>query len=135
MRIQGRRSRWYSSRHQAEGEEIYALVRRVLTDPNKQTLGPVLSRLEEIGWHMPSRGLKDVLRGFVNHSSDWRTYLAHPELNLPTTNNTAESFSGCVHELVHRARGFRSRAKLEKWIEALIKNKKTIRCNGKDQPN
>lgn len=135
MRIQSRRSRWYSSQHQTEGEEIYSLVKRVLREPDEQKLVSTLSRLEEIGWDTHSRDLKNILRGFVNNYRDWRTYLAHPNLNLPTTNNTAESFSGCVHELVHRARGFRTRLKLQKWVAAIIKNRKTIKCNGKNQPN
>ena len=135
MRIQSRRSRWYSSQHKAEGEEIYRLVKRALTEPNEQALQPILSRIEEMGWQTSSPDLRRTLLGFVTNHQDWRTYLKHLDLNLPTTNNTAESFGSCVNELVHRARGFRSRTALIKWIAALIKNKKTLKCRGAHQPN
>jgi len=134
-RIQSRRSRWYSSRHRPEGEEIYTLVKKVLTDQGGQELSVILSRLKEIALNTSSRDLKNTLSGFINNYEDWRTYLKYPNLNLPTTNNTAESFSGCIHSLVHRARGFRSRLKLQKWVAALIKNKKTIKCRGNSQPS
>lgn len=135
MRIQGRRSRWYSSRHRAEGEELYKLTKQILTEPDESKIFPAVSRIEEIGWQMPSKDFKKTLKGFVNHFRDFRTYLIHPELNIPTTNNTAEAFNGCVQELVHRARGFRSRRSLENWIAAIIKFKKTIKCSGKHQPS
>jgi len=132
-RIQGRRSRWPSSRHFEEGKRIYALVTEALKTRDQKRLDEILLILEEIGWTVSSPALRLVLSGFVSHIDDYRTYLRYPKLNLPITNNTVESLVGLVTELTSRARGFRTAKSLHEWICALIKMRRTITCNGKNQ--
>lgn len=134
-RIQSRRSRFRIARHKEEATTIFSYVHRVLESPLGTDLMPSLNILEEIGWTSSSPEIRNVLSGFVTNFEDYRAYLKYPHLRLPTTSNTAESFNQCVHELVYRARGFRSIASLKHWIEALIKHKKKIKCNGAYQPN
>lgn len=135
-RLQSRRSKWRTGRHQEEGKRIYKLVNRVLTTKKEKTILKALIELEEIGWLSSSPEISRTLSGFVKHFEDYRTYLKYPELNLPKTSNTAESLIGCIQKLCQRARGFASFDSLKKWIEALIKYKRFIRCNGsKNQPN
>ena len=135
-RLQSRRSKWRTGRHQEEGKRIYVLVDKVLTTKNKKTILRALVELEEIGWLSSSPEIARTLSGFVKHYEDYRTYLKYPELNLPKTSNTAESFIGCIQKLCQRTRGFASLDSLKEWIEALIKYKKIIKCNGmKNQPN
>lgn len=134
-RIQSRRSRWKQSRHKEEGEKIYKLVNRILTNRSEKTFTSTISEIEEIGWLTKSPDLSRALLGFVNNYRDFRTYIYHPELNLPTTSNTAESFISCIEGLCHRARGFSSKNSFEKWIFALVKHKKKIKCNGNYQQN
>ena len=133
--LQGRRSRWARSRHREEGQRVYKLANHILTARDESKIMPSILKLEEIAQHTKSKELSKALRGFINNYKDFRSYLRHSELNLPRTSNTAESLIGCVRELCHRARGFRSMSSLRKWIFALIKNKKKIKCNGSFQPN
>lgn len=135
-RLQSRRSKWRTGRHQEEGKRIYSLVKRVLTIKNKKAILRALMELEEIGWLSSSPEIGRTLSGFVKNYEDYRTYLKYPELNLPKTSNTAESFIGCIRKLCQRTRGFASLYSLKEWIEALIKYKKFIKCNGvRNQPN
>lgn len=133
--IQGRRSRWARSRHRAMGERLYRLVSSVLTAKDPATILPLLTELETIAWDTRSRVLRKVLLGFVTHAEDYRTYLRHPELNLPRTSNTAEALISMIRHFCHRARGFSTRRSLEQWIAAIIKHKRTMTCNASRQPN
>ena len=123
------------SRKRSEGEELYALITCVLADPNKKNAMRARDRIEEIGWLTSSKILKKVIQGFVTSADDYRTYLNHPELNLPTTSNTAEALNALVDDLLSRTRGFRTVASLNAWIIALCKERKTIKCRGKYQQN
>lgn len=134
-RIQSRRSKRRWSRHRKEGQHIYDLVHHILTTTDEKTIMPCLLELEEISWLTKSSDLKTTLSGFVEYYKDYRTYLYHPELNLPRTSNSAESLIGMIKNFCYRARGFRSINSLEKWIAAVIKNKKKIKCSGYFQPN
>lgn len=131
-RIQSRRSRGKSGRRQEEGKMLFGLVREASTTTDADVLARALARIEEYAWHIRSRELKNVLMGFVNHADDYRTYLRHPELRLPITNNTAEAFVGLVEDLGRRARGFRTVSALHEWIVALVKVRRKIRCAPKE---
>ena len=135
MAIQSRRSRWAMSRKRTEGEELFMLVNCILKSPSAQEAKGAISRIEEIGWLSSSKMLKKVLQGFVTSTEDYRTYLNHPEFNLPTTSNTAESLNALVDNLSSRARGFRTVDSLNSWIIALCKERGTIKCRGKYQQN
>lgn len=131
--IQGRRSRWIRSRHQEEGERVYRLVTEVLTAPIDSDLKPIFVEIETIAWNTRSRQLRGILLGFLTHADDYRTHLRHPELRLPTTNNAAESVISSVRELCHRARGFRTLDAFTRWLEALVKARRTVKCNPNSQ--
>lgn len=133
--IQSRRSKWKYSRHSEEGKKLYDLAKRILTDKDEKIVNQCVNQIEDMGWTSKSTILKKILLGFVTHHQDFRTYLYDQKLNLPTTSNSVESFIGCVQSLCHRARGFRTLTSYEKWIEALIKYKKKIKCRGFYQPN
>ena len=132
--IQGRRSRFAQSRHQKEAKRIFDLVYKVLDQEDEKGILRILFKIEACALSTTSKELRRVLLGFVNNYEDYRTYLYHPELCLPTTSNTAESFIGCVEELCHRLRGFPNVRSFSKWIEALAKFKKKVKCNGHFQP-
>lgn len=127
--IQGRRSRWGQSRHREEGERLYRLVTKFLHAPRDVDLLPLLTEIETMGWETHSRQLRKIIKGFVTFAEDYRTYRAYPGLHLPTTNNAAESLIGMVQALCYRTRGFRTPESFQRWIEALVKERKTIRCN------
>lgn len=133
--VQGRRSRWSRSRHQEEGQQLYELVKTIITTPEGTDLLPLLTRLEDLGWETRSPQLKKVVSGFVNCVEDYRSYLRHPQLHLPRTTGAIESLIGTLKELRHRARGFSTIQSFTAWMQAALKLKSKVTCNGSDQPN
>lgn len=127
-RIQSRRSKWRTSRHPEEGKRIFALVKRVLTERTESDIASCITELEAVSWRTPSRDLAHTLKGFVNHFQEFRTYLQHPDLKLPTTNNTAEALIGLVEEASRRARGFRTAAAFHEWVVCVCTTRKTLCC-------
>lgn len=130
-RLQQRRSRFFRGSHQKEGKRLYALVTNVVETQSLTLLACSLAELSRIGRTTTSADVRRVISGLLTHYEDYRTYLAHPELHLPTTSNTAEACVGLIRELCHRARGFRTVKSMNRWIEALIKVRKSIKCRGK----
>ncbi|MBI2591713.1 MAG: transposase [Candidatus Brennerbacteria bacterium] len=134
-RLQSKRSRWRRGFHQKEGKLIYQLVMQIIETCSDRTIKKSLEQLMDIGRVTTSKDVRRVISGVMTNWSDYRTYQRYPELNLPITSNTAESFIGLVRNLLHRARGFRTVRSMSCWIEALVKTQKTIKCRGKNQPN
>lgn len=128
--LQGRRSRWARGRHRDEGRRVFALVREALVTQDERRCAELAIDIDNLALSTTSPQLRRALRGFANNRDDFRTYLHHPELNLPTTSNTAESFISSIEELCHRLRGFPTESSIKLWIEALAKFKRTITCNG-----
>ena len=123
------------SKNRPFAQEIMREVQKALTTSTEEAARDPLAHLAVIRATTRSRGVRRVLGGFLLHWREYRTYLARPEWLLPTTSNTAESFIQCVRDLMYRCRGFRTKEKCIMWITALAAHKKTIRCNGKNQPN
>lgn len=133
--IQARRSRWSMGRHRDEAAEVHTLVECVLTKGDEHQTEQALEQIKEIGITTSSKILRKVLLGFVKHAKDYRTYLIYPELNLPTTSNTAESLNALIRDLSTRARGFRTSTSFNAWIITLCKARGTIKCRGKNPQN
>lgn len=120
------------SRNREVGLRVNALVNTVLLSENVEKVQDAIRVLRyEIFPDIKSHGLRKYLRGFLKNYQDFRSYLSHPELNLPNTSNSAESLVGLVRDIQRRARGFRTLESFQDWIIAICKNKKTIVCNGK----
>ncbi len=134
-RIQSRRSRWRIGRHKREAQLIFKHANIVLKCLDEKMVYDSVCVLDEIGWTSTSPEIRKTLSGFVKNYRDYRTYLKHPELNLPTTNNTAESLAGMIASLKHRLKGFPTLKSFTEWIIALLKFKKKIKCNGFYQQN
>ena len=134
-RIQSRRSLFRIGRNKEEANKIFKHVRVVLYSLNEVEVSLSLNVLEEIGWISTSSEIRTVLSGFVNKYRDYRSYLYYPELNLPITNNTAESLASSIADLKTRMRGFPTLRSFKQWIIALLKFKKSIACNGFYQQN
>ena len=130
-RIQGRRSRWARSRHRALGKRLYFLTKEIITNTDEKTIVDYLKEIKIIKDNTSSRLLNRYLSGFIKNYREYRTYLYHPELNLPLTSNAVESIIGSIRNLCHRSHGFRTINSLTLWINALLKYKKFATCNGK----
>lgn len=128
--IQGRRSRWGKSLHREEGERTYAAVLQVLDAPAHADITKLRIVVDNLALSTTSRELRKALSGFATNAEYYRTHLYHPELHLPRTNNASEACIGTIESLLKRLRGVSNIESLSKWIEALVKHKKKIVCNG-----
>ena len=135
MRLNGRHSRSSWSFHREEGRRLYTYAWAIITTRDPTVLRTSICDIEELGWDTDSPQLKIYINGFLNRIHEYRTYLSHPELNLPMTTNPIESLNSIVHDLKARARGFRTVHALRVWIEALVKHRQRTTCNGTNQPN
>lgn len=133
-RIQSRRSRFATARHKDEAFKIFHHADIVLKSKNEKEMLESLNILEEIGWISKSKEIRSVLKGFVNNYKDFRSYITYPELNLPATNNTAESLASMIGHLKIRMRGFPTMNSFTKWITAFLKFRQIVKCN-KYQPS
>lgn len=113
--------------------KVLTLVHALLATSNPDRTRRVLGALRKIRIATTSRGLRRVLSGLETNYRDFQSYLRHPNLNLPTTTNTAESCISGIRELMRRCRGFRSKKALRLWITGYVLWKKTMRCNGRNQ--
>lgn len=128
--IQGRRSRWGKSLHREEGKRTYAVVRQVLDAPVDADITTLRIAVDNLALSTTSRELRKALSGFATNAEYYRMHLYHPELHLPRTNNASEACIGSLESLLKRIRGVSNQQSLSKWIEALVKHKKKIVCNG-----
>ncbi|MEK9158893.1 MAG: hypothetical protein AAB673_02735 [Patescibacteria group bacterium] len=119
------------SAQRAYALHVLQTAQRLLKTNKPKELLSILTELTEIRRRSTSRGLRRVLGGLLQNYPDYHNYLKHPQLNLPTTSNSAESFIQCIRDLMYRGRGFRSLTTLKCWLTAVSIFKKTIQCNGK----
>lgn len=134
-KLQAYCSKWSLSRHRRTGKRVYQLATQILTNPNEKEILKDLFLLKVYSEKSSSYGLKKVLRGFVKHYRDYRTYLCYPKFYLPRTSNSMESLISTIRDLNYRARGFCTPQSFKKWTEAILKSKKQVTCNGNFQPN
>lgn len=135
--MQGRRSRRKYSCHRDEGKLIYELTKMALVEKDEDKLFKILSELENLGWQTRSNQLKKIISGFIKAKDDYRSWMKYPELKLPDTSNSMESFISFFEKFHSRSRGFRSLDSLTKWIIAVLKFHREIFCRPKKekQPN
>ncbi|MDO8618173.1 MAG: transposase [Candidatus Uhrbacteria bacterium] len=125
-RLQLKRSKYALSRHRKEGVRLYELARTICDTTSQRKLQKALQTLLRIVRLEKNRHLKTILSGLVKHHQDYRTYLAHPDLCLPTTTNSVESLNSLIRDLLYRMRGCRISDSVLLWIEALLKYRSHI---------
>lgn len=74
---------------------------------------------------IPSR-----LSGIIKRTKYFRTYRAVPELNLPTSTNSAENINSQTMSRISPMRGLRSAKALRFWIAVIHQDIKSVRCRG-----
>lgn len=131
--IRARRARTPMARHHGEAHTLMAHARIILTDPDERTVTASLSVIEEVGWLSSSKIVRKVISGFVRNHRDYRTYLEHPKLNLPTTSNSAESVASLIGNTKRRLRGFKTARSFELWVVATLKLKGVVKCRKNPQ--
>ena len=73
--------------------------------------------------------------GFLKYKEYFRAYIRFPEYNLPATTSSMESLCSSIRDFLRRSRGFRTIDSFQQWINAFIKVRSKIKCNGRNQPN
>ena len=124
-----RRSRKSTRGNKEVGRQLITLANILLTTTDQRVFTATMNELEAIGWAAKRGSLRAIITGFLNHLDEYRTYLIRPDLRLPRTSNTAEAFISGLQKLCAGARGFRTRASFEGWVEAYVKHRKSIACN------
>lgn len=114
---------------------VHRSVRMILTTEDPTRIERNKAHLAELLPFIRSRGLRKVLIGFLRYTREYRTYLRHPHLDLPTTSNACESLIQCLRDVCYRARGFRSLSSFKRWVIAILKHKQVMKVNGHQPQN
>ena len=127
IRRRGRRS--YRIKGAGIRERLLGVVRILLTTPDSTTLKRQTLKARRLILHpLCPPWIRIQTVEFLRTLDDFRAYLIHPELNLPTTNNSIESSGKIVRKATSTARTPQS-ALLR--ATAFLRIKKSITCNGK----
>lgn len=131
-RKRGRRKRRTISA-KALREEIYQSIRTILYVPSKEEVTRRLKRLRVLAHDAscPVR-LSFTVGEFIRRHAWYRTYLDHPEYDIPTTTNAVESFNKMIRK---HTRYLRTPQAVQLWATVFVRRRKTIACNGRHQPN
>jgi hypothetical protein len=131
LQIQRGRKR-YALKGSNVREKIYRLILRALKTKDETWLKSILERLTYLSTTFcGTQRIQASVREFIQTVDYYRAYLAHPELNMPSTTNTVESMCCIIRDLVRRNRCSSSPSSLLAWTTALIRLRKELTCNGK----
>lgn len=130
-RKRGRRKKTISAK--ALREEIYQGIQTILHVRSKEQVATLLKRLGVLADDpsCPVR-LSFIVGEFIRRHFLYRTYLEHPEYDIPTTTNAVESFNKMIRK---HTRYLRTPKAVRLWATVFTRRRKTIACNGKRQPN
>jgi len=83
-------------------EKIYQSAKLAITEISKRRVNVLCRRLAILAKHpLCPRRMRMVVRELLRHFPEYRSYLQHPEFNLPTTVNVMES----VNSYIRRRQG------------------------------
>lgn len=114
-------------------EDIYQTIRRALITTDEKELARLQLILQRLIRHpVCPKKLEMMVNQFLRSIDKYRAYLLYPELNLPNTNNAAESIGRLIRKSTATLNTPKS---LYLWSKALIRLRAEITCNGKDFPH
>ena len=118
-------------------EEIYLLIRKALILPDGLALKDVLDRLRHLTeTSCGTRRMRLVVLEFLYCIDYYRAFETHPDLGLPSTNNTMESMGSIVRDALKRSHAASNPKSLLLWATALLRLRPATICNNKRlQPN
>src|SRR3989344_3436790 len=131
--VRGKGKRRYLTRGSNVRDKILTVVRILLADKSvrKRERSRQALRRYINDPACPSYVRKHVLE-FFEREHDFRAYLTHPTLNLPTTTSAMESTGRLVRKATRTARTPES---LRMRAVAFLRLKRSVTCNGFDTPN
>jgi len=127
IRRHGKRS--YRTKGAGVREKLLGVVRALLTTPDSVTLKRQTLKARRLISHpLCPPWIRIQTVEFLRTLDDFRAYLIHPELNLPTTNNSIESSGRIIRKATSTARTPQS---VLLRATAFLRLRKSITCNGK----
>jgi len=127
IRRHGRRS--YRVKGAGIRERLLSVVRILLTTADVMTKRKQTLKAQRLLSHpLCPPWIRIQTVEFLRTLDDFRAYLIHPELNLPTTNNSIESSGKIIRKATSTARTPQS---VLLRATAFLRLKKSITCNGK----
>lgn len=121
-RKRGKRKKTISAK--ALREEIYQSIQAVLYVRSKEKVTALLERLTVLAQDpaCPVR-LSFIVGEFIRRHSLYRTYLNHPEYDIPTTTNAVESFNKLIRK---HTRYLHTPKAVQLWATVFVRRRKTI---------
>lgn len=107
---------------------IHELVHTVLESMDDEKVARALSLLGDYAKQTPKKEVASVLRGLNLYFRDYRSYIYHPELQLPATNNSCECSFRRVRALQGKARGWSTPAAHAAWVRYALTSVPLICC-------
>lgn len=124
--LQVNRGRWKKLPDQNFREQIYQTARKLLTA--KTSMDFYKEQLTKfINHHQCPKRLRIIIHDYLRRLEYFRSYLKHPELNIPTTTNCVESMNKLIRKQCQHLNNPKA---LERWSKTFLKFHSTIMCNG-----
>lgn len=126
-----RRGVRYTLRGGSVREEIHRLVHCALELPEGRRLSRTVARLTHLSrGDCGTQGIQTIIREFLGSLQLYRSYLTHPDLNLPRTTNSIESMCRLLREMLRSSRAGSNPESVLLWATALIRLRPAVICNG-----
>jgi len=117
-------------------EEIHQLIRSALGLSDEPCLLRTLERLRRLSHSdCGTQRIQTTVKEYLNTLQFYRSYLTHPDLGLPRTNNTVESMCRLLREMFRSSRAGSNPASVLLWATALIRLRPKVLCNGHSLSN
>lgn len=124
--LQKRRGKRASTPGRKVRQEIYNTVKLALVDDSERRLNIMCKRLAYLAKQPECPvAMRMIVREFLRHFNDYRAYLEHPELNLPTTVNVMESNNSFVR---NKTRKVNTPETWHRWALACARIKSKFTC-------
>lgn len=112
-------------------DEIHQLIRSALELSEGPRLFRTLERLRRLSRSdCGTQRIQTTVKEYLNTLQFYRSYLTHPNLGLPRTNNTVESMCRLLREMFRSSRAGSNPASVLLWATALIRLRPKVICNG-----
>lgn len=126
--VRGKGMRQYRTRGSALRERVLEKVRMLLANESLATYRRARQALRRYASNPACTGyVRKHVSELLDREADFRTYLAHPKLNLPRTTNAMESTGRLVRTATRTARTPES---LQRRAIAFLRLKRSVTCNG-----
>lgn len=124
--LQKRRGKRASTPGRLIREEIYNSVKVALTETSTRRLNIICKRLAFLSNEDGCpKAMRMIVRDFLRRFHEYRAYLNHPDLNLPTTTNVMESVNSYVRE---KTKTINTPNAWHKWATICTRMKSKFTC-------